>query len=254
MFSNLQRAALAALLPAALFTAAHAQTIIEDGHIDLVPGYDAASGTWSFTSEYSGGSLTPGGGYLHHDVADVIYFVSDNTGSVQGGGKITSPGGFLGTQAGDPLWIIPQVQDFGVPWLGTGGYDASGFDFTINFVDFRTPEDGMLALWTTGSFGAPTWLVSSDTGIQPAPNSLTVATTTHTHYNWGFTRPGLYEVDVTLSALIGGVQQTSEVFTLKLAISERPAVVPEPATIATLVGGASLLLAFSTRRRFRHGA
>lgn len=240
MTTRLFRSALVAVSVIAASGAAIAQTVISDGHIDLIPGYDAGTQTWSLTSQYSGGVLAPSG-HLDQDVADVIYYVGD-------AGIMTSPGAPFGT-AGQDIWIIPQIQNFEVPWLGTGGYDASGLNFTMNLVDFRGPADAFVGLWTSGSFGGFNWLGSSDTGAVPAANVLNVVSGSHTHYNWAFTEAGLYEIDVSIGATIGGVPQTSELFTLTIAVGDYPSVIPEPSAFATLAGFGALGVATLRRRR-----
>lgn len=80
-----------------------------------------------------------------------------------------------------------------------------------------TTGSGQFSLWQTGSFGAPSVFMSSfNDGVANANASgldVTDGITTddalwitrggHLHYNFGFTQPGRYEVDLKLSAYFG---------------------------------------------------
>lgn len=104
---------------------------------------------------------------------------------------------FTGAGPGEEVWVIPQTEITGVPWLGWntqapalldrasagvsmefGGHDGEG-DFTL-FIQpggFHQPQQ----LWNSQLEGAqPMW-------VEPNP---------HTHANWVFTDPGVHLVGV----------------------------------------------------------
>lgn len=95
-----------------------------------------------------------------------------------------------GVDANEPLWVIPQLEQEGVPALGFG-FDVPAGVFlddivTLSLVAMAGP--GELSLWENDAFGQPNFLISMHEGMLETafPNDL------HAHYNWGFTAPGDY--------------------------------------------------------------
>jgi surface-anchored protein len=69
----------------------------------------------------------------------------------------------------------------------------------LQVLDVRGP--GHFSAWQTDSFGAVTvWVATSD-GLT-ASDVLFSVPGAHIHYNWGFTVPGDYEIDVRASAYL----------------------------------------------------
>ncbi len=104
---------------------------------------------------------------------------------------------FTGAGPGEEVWVIPQTEITGVPWLGWntqapalldrapagvsmefGGHDGEGdFSLFIQPGGFHQPQQ----LWNSQLEGAqPMWV---------EPN-------THTHANWTFTEPGTHQVGI----------------------------------------------------------
>lgn len=148
---------------------------------------------------------------------------------------------FIGTDAGDPLWYIPQVQDFAKPWLGFSSEELgpNWSSYTLSLVSITGPASGEFSLTTTGTFGGNTVYWSTSNGID-STDIYNIGLNTHAHANWWFTEPGTYEL--TLRA--NGVHVTDgpkEAFgTFTFAVQSFP--VPEPSTslLALLAGAGSL--------------
>ncbi|EIQ01843.1 actinobacterial surface-anchored protein domain protein [Opitutaceae bacterium TAV1] len=239
---------LSLFLPAV--TPATAQTmIITEGHIDLNIGYDISTGEWGLYSQYR----APDDSYATDTpVGEVTYKISE-------AGRFDGMGGFyswLGSPGSD-IWVIPQNQISGVPWVGFGGYGYGGVeggltdDFSlfdpipsihptlpavlVSFVGIEGPEGADFALWQTNATGglvggAPVFSSVAGTG---APDSLVITRGQHTHYNWGFSEEGIYTVLLQLGATIDGVLTQSDIFTVTFHVGN---VVPEPASWAAIAG------------------
>ena len=127
---------------------------------------------------------------------------------------------FLGTDAGDPVWIFSQQSQTGVPFLGFDTDRAGGGTgtFTLGNVTVR-PPNGEVSLFQVGGFGTPDVVFWST--AQPAVDAVTVPAQTHVHYAFAFTEPGYYELPLVGTGSGFGGQATAT-----LAVQ----VVPEPAT------------------------
>jgi hypothetical protein len=145
---------------------------------------------------------------------------------------------FLGTAAGDPVWIFSQQSQSGVPFLGFDTSKAGGGTgiYTLGNVTVR-PPNGEVALFEIGGAGTPdaVYWSTADEGV----DAVTVPASTHVHYAFGFTEPGYYELP-----LVGTGSGFSGQATGTLAFQ----VVPEPSTWALAAAGL-LATALGSRRR-----
>jgi surface-anchored protein len=125
---------------------------------------------------------------------------------------------FLGAGPGNPVWIVPisprdpNLLQFGV----SGELIDSGIlgayretDPRINpiipfpwirlaVLDVRGP--GYFSMWQTDDFGNPTVWVA--TAGNPNPDLFFTGPGGHVDYNWAFSAPGDYQVDVRASAFL----------------------------------------------------
>ena len=156
----------------------------------------------------------------------------------------TSSFNFIGVDAGEPFYLLPQGQDVELLFLGVGTESlvASQYDrynplteskgriaanarwVKTTLVDVRhenldgTAGDGAFSMWQTGSFGeTQVYVASYDDGTaNPDPatgldftdgissdDAVWVTANSHIHYNFGFSKPGRYEVDLRMSTYLG---------------------------------------------------
>ena len=123
---------------------------------------------------------------------------------------------FTGASAGDTVWVVPQTEVPGVPWLGwnTQSPDliaAADRGVTFEFAGHNGPGQFSLFL-QNGGFEPPQLLWSSAAeGTQP----FFVELNTHTHANWVFTQPGIHQVAlrVKIPLLDGTETATTRVVT-----------------------------------------
>ncbi len=189
---------------------------------------------------------------------------------------LTSPGGeysFLGVAEGETIYVWPQDGEpdriylgFAAESIATGALQSyfesdarvagTGAWIKIALADVRyhaaPGESGPahFSLWQTDSFGSPTvWMSTAENGITTSDATWLISGG-HSHYNWGFSKRGYYEVDFILSAYQGGTGDPlqSQVQTFHFGVEFQPTAIPEPSALA-LLGGTGLLLLLRSRHR-----
>lgn len=118
--------------------------------------------------------------------------------------------------------------------------------------DVRGPAGGQMAVWLDTPSGPDVYTSTAQFGVQDARNALYTLIGGHTHYNWAFTQPGVYEVDVDARSFYGSgtelhsnpLNDPLQRYTFRFEVQP----VPEPA-LAFAVGGVALLVG----RRLRRG-
>lgn len=123
---------------------------------------------------------------------DVVFDVSDKAKQ-----QLPSDGGyeFTGAQPGQEVWVLPQTEVQGVPWLGWNTQSPAliaqaNRGVTMEYLGHQGP--GQMSMFLqAGGFEKPQELWNS---AQPTPQDLWVDLNTHTHANWVFTEPGVHRV------------------------------------------------------------
>jgi len=146
-----------------------------------------------------------------------------------------------GVSAGASFWRLPQLEEAGVPFLGIATEElvaadwAGGITFSLGSV--TSPSgNGNFSLWQTDEFGSPVFFYSTNSpGSTVASNVLTRPVGTHAHYNFGFSEPGTWVIELTVAGthVPDGALSSTRNFSFN--------VVPEP-TSALLVSLGSLVL------------
>jgi surface-anchored protein len=116
--------------------------------------------------------------------------------------------------AGNPVWILPQIERPGLISLGVGTSGIGPNIFLNNTLRLsleRVEGPGHFAMYTSDSLGAPRWLMTSLDGIEPELDALDVpAVGAHLHMNWAFTAPGRYKVGFSVSGILRTTQQRTK--------------------------------------------
>lgn len=130
--------------------------------------------------------------------------------------KGTRPAGtqwdFTGTTSGASLWVLPKSQDVNLIFLGIGAEEVDPADLagniTLAFDSLVGPAGAAFSMWDVDQSANLIPLATSASGFGAVPNQITVIPGSHSHYNVGFTAPGLYDVtftaSATLAAALGG--------------------------------------------------
>lgn len=145
-----------------------------------------------------------------------------------------------GVAPGGSIWILPQVEASGVPFLGFAteelGSEFGNITFALGAVTSPSGS-GNFSLWNNDSFGSPQFQFSTNdsSGTANGNNTFAIPVATHAHYNLGFSETGTWDIEMTVSGThdVDGFQSSTRNFSFN--------VVPEP-TSALLVSLGSLVL------------
>ncbi|MEI8042933.1 MAG: choice-of-anchor M domain-containing protein [Verrucomicrobiota bacterium] len=231
---------LAALLTTGL--ASQAQTTLWEGHTDVGVVYEI--GAWNL--HIGQHEATPPMEYAPNEAILGVDIVGAHS-TVPANPQFS----FLGT-AGSSVWVLPQVQDPTLLFLGFGTEElVSGVfvndEVTLSLQGVRAP--GQFSVYEVGMFGSPTVFMNSGDGITAA-DSIRLTAGGHRHVNWAFSTPGTYEVDFEAAGTLvdGNVFTASGPITYTFSV----AAVPEPSALSLLLLGGAGLLAFARRTNFRN--
>ena len=175
---------------------------------------------------------------------DITTVVPASTQATMGSTTVLNTG--TGVADGSPIWILPQGDNPGVPFLGIAAeeLDASLFPGGVTFSlgSVTSPSgSGHFSLWQQSGISTPEFFFSTNSpGDTTAGNELSMNSGAHDHFNYGFSEPGMWEVELTVS----GTHSTEGLLTDTETFSFQ--VVPEPST--ALLGALGALGLLRRRR------
>ena len=187
-------------------------TVIGTGHVDIGPRM--VDGQWSVALRDDSGAHP-----VWRDPDRTVLRVSDAA-------LMAAPTGsdyaFMGAQAGEQYYVVPQTQNPDVVWLGWNTQDpgvVSAIDrgATMRIGSVSGPGRTWMFL-QDGTFGKPRLLVDGQSG---QAQDVWVDASTHVHANWVFTAPGVYTAALTFSARTTDGQQLSASTTLRFAVGSQ---------------------------------
>lgn len=148
-----------------------------------------------------------------------VLFVVDN--KAQQTLPNTDDFGFVGAKPGQKVWVVPQVEQVGVPWLGWSTQSPAFVNsavrgVTMTFVGHQGPGQFTLFL-QNGGFEKPQLLWTSANKVA---QDLWVELNTHTHANWVFTEPGIHNVAIKISTELTDGQKHDITRVLTFAVGE----------------------------------
>lgn len=246
---------------------AHAQTYLTNEHADLNIKYAAATNTWDMVVRDDDNGL-------EIPAQDARLVVPDAA-------IISRPSGsnydFTGVGAGQSLYVLPQIQDPSLMFLGVASYGTTP---TSQWDSYNVSSEaggrltssagrwirmklesvtgeagaaapGVFSAWQDG-FGGPNTFLSSNDGIvnngSATDDSIWVLSNGHSHYNWGFSAPGTYKVTFRPSgrqndgnaATVGALLESTTGFTFTFQVGSLS--VPEPSTVLLCLSAPVALL------------
>ncbi|WP_342319620.1 choice-of-anchor M domain-containing protein [Corynebacterium mayonis] len=185
-------------------------TTIDSGHVDLGPMLAPSKGL--FARDDTATSPV----WRHLD--DVVFYVSNAAAQQLPAGDEFA---FVGAAPGETVWVVPQTEVAGVPWLGWNTQspsllNAADQGVTFEFAGHQGPGDFSLFL-QNGGFEPPQvlWLSSAD-----STQTFWAQLNTHTHANWVFTEPGIHKVALTITAPLNDGTEFTDTQILTFAVGE----------------------------------
>ena len=166
------------------------EAVIDHGHVDV--GAQFIDGKAQFLAR-DDSAATP----VWRDLNDVVFKVGDDA-------QLALPDDaqfdFVGGTPGQNVWVVPQTEQAGVPWVGWNTQSPSLVDavdrgVTLEFLGHSGPGEFSLFL-QNGGFEAPQVLWAT---AKQQQEGFWVDLNTHTHANWTFTEPGVHQVGVRFS-------------------------------------------------------
>lgn len=186
--------------------------VVEAGHIDVGPR--VVDGQWLVQARDDSGDKPvwrdPGSTVLHVTDAALLDAPTEEAYS------------FMGGQAGERWYVVPQTQNPEVVWLGWNTQDPGVTELVDRGATMSIgPVSGPGKSWMflqDGTFGEPLLLVD---GQKPEPQEVWVDVNTHVHANWVFTTPGIYLAQLTFSAQTVSGETVSATSTLRFAVGSQ---------------------------------
>lgn len=157
---------------------------------------------------------------------------------------------FIGTAAGEDIWIMPEVQEADLPWVGFNTKALVGADWTtpisitlLSVTGTGVDAGGEFSIYAVDAFSSPTPIYAKTSGGIAGAGISLAAFTGHLHANFAFTKPG----DYTATYLISGTHVANGDESATASYTYR--VIPEPGTLGLFLAGAGAMVGFSRRMR-----
>jgi surface-anchored protein len=184
------------------------ELLYTQGHGDLFIDYDAHGLSWGIRSSF--GNEGPEMVVDPARVCLVVPGASYELAQSAGGAPDAAEWVFLGLDPGDPFWLLPQAAREGMPWFGASTEDVPpnvyvGNKLTFELESIESPTGAHVSAWSSNTFGEPSVIFSTATAR--AEHDFSVGA--HVHFNWAFTRAGLYKIAIVIRGLRDGEEEAS---------------------------------------------
>lgn len=176
-----------------------AKPILDAGHVDI-----KATGTASelgIALKDETGALEQG--TVERALDDVILAVHDNALTTRPDAVAGKDFDFLGPKPGsaERFYLLPQAQNPDIIWPGynTQDLDYKQFDgpVTLHFDPVNIPDGASWGMFISEGIGGANQRVLLDSLAKK--HSINTTFAAHTHANWAFSQPGIYQFDLSYS-------------------------------------------------------
>jgi surface-anchored protein len=177
----------------------------------------------------------------HDEFADVLYDADKVLFYLNETKRRTVPDdpafAFIGADPGSTIWVLPQVFDPAGLSVGVSAEEISTETFAsyeeqdprvnaegpwvkLTLKAVRGP--GQLSVWQNDAFGRPVLWMATSHGLTDQ-DAVFIYASLDADFNWAFTAPGMYEIDVVASAHLPGQDNpvTSNVATYTFGVESR---------------------------------
>ncbi|WP_022872945.1 choice-of-anchor M domain-containing protein [Nesterenkonia alba] len=190
------------------------RVVLERGHVDLGPRL--IDGEWQLMARDD--SIAPP---VWRFLDDMVFHMRDA--SIQQAPD-DEQYDFIPAEPGEDLYLIPQTEDYDVPWLGWNTQDPDVVEQLVRGMSLRLhavdgPGDFTLFL-QSGNFDPPQQLWDSTTLEESGAQDIWADTNTHVHGNWVFTEPGIYLLDVEVLGDLDDGTEGADRAVLRFAVGE----------------------------------
>lgn len=190
----------------------HSSVEINHGHVDIGPRI--LDGKWQLISRDD--SVNPS---TWRSLDKMVFKMSDKSIQELPQGEQYA---FTGAKPGQKVWVIPQVEKAGVPWLGWSTQSpkvVNEVNGQIKITFEGHQGDGYLTVFTQdGNFSAPRLLWDSH---KKTAQAINIDTNTHTHMNWVFTKPGIHLVRISMSATLKDGKEVTDSRVVHFAVGDK---------------------------------
>jgi surface-anchored protein len=182
---------------------AHAAVTLDDGHVDGAFVKYVSPNLQLWVGDHTSGSA------VERAPADVILRAKpESESTVPASPNPTC----LGTPQ-SPVWILPQVENTSLLWLGWSAASIGSGVVDGNQVTLRlksvSPPGGVGTLCVYSKIGLSTTKIFDSSDGLPDSVAIPVGATGHRHVNWAFTASGTWTVVFEVTAAVGGVAKSS---------------------------------------------
>lgn len=168
--------------------------VLSQGHVDVI-GVAFEDGAFDV--------------HVHDEEADIEYAPHEVQIVAKSESRTTVPDdpafAFLG-DPGDPVWVLPELQDPNLVWPGIAAEEVEPGVFvndSLRVSILAAVGPGDLSIFTVGTAGPD---VLADTG-DGLPDTITISAGEHLHANWAFEAAGHYAVAVRVSGTLAATNQ-----------------------------------------------
>ena len=171
------------------------EAVIRSGHTDI--GVNFEDDAWDL--------------HIHKHEPDTEYepdeallYVGRDAMLTRSGDSANAAYDFLGAPVGSTLFMLPQVENPNLPFLGIGGEELADGLLEGDVASLRLASvsgPGHFSIWQSGLTPTTPHLVMATSDGIDASDAYDVAAGSHAHMNFSFTKQGFYEVTFVASGI-----------------------------------------------------